>query len=239
MPSPRARSAQYFVLAVPLVIAAVMGWRDRWITDDGFIYLRVIRQVTAGNGPVFNTGERVEAFTSPLWVGLVALADVVAPIRSGVARGRTRYRLARCSASAPRWRARGCSVRVDAPQAFLLPFGALAFVVLFPVWVFETSGLETGMTFVWKVWHCSSLAQLGVRRAVDSRSRACACHRAWTGWCAPSFVARSVLSSSRVVLAGGVAAGPLGGPRFAASRPRSPCRRSTRSSGWATTEVSS
>jgi arabinofuranosyltransferase len=62
MPQPRA-IAQGAVLAVPLLIAGVAGWSNRWITDDGLIYLRVIRQITSGNGPVFNPGERVEAFT--------------------------------------------------------------------------------------------------------------------------------------------------------------------------------
>ena len=80
MPSPRAMVST-LSCPVPLFIAAVMGWHERWITDDGFIYLRVIRQVTSGHGPVFNTGERVEAFTSPLWVGMMSLADIVTPIR--------------------------------------------------------------------------------------------------------------------------------------------------------------
>ena len=40
-------------------------------------------------------------------------------------------------------------VRVVAPDAFLVPFGVLAFAVLRPSWVFATSGLETGLTFMW------------------------------------------------------------------------------------------
>ena len=35
------------------------------VGDDGFINLRVVSQIKAGNGPVFNAGERVEAATSP------------------------------------------------------------------------------------------------------------------------------------------------------------------------------
>ena len=49
---------------------------NRWITDDGFIYMRVVQQIRAGNGPVFNNGERVEAFTGTVWVALLAVADL-------------------------------------------------------------------------------------------------------------------------------------------------------------------
>ena len=75
------RIVQVAVLAAPLVMLTVAGWAHRWIFDDGFIYLRVVRQIRVGHGPVFNTGQRVEAFTSPLWVGVLALADLVTPIR--------------------------------------------------------------------------------------------------------------------------------------------------------------
>ena len=47
------------------------------MSDDGFIHLRVVEQVAAGHGPVFNVGERVEASTSPLWVALLVLAHPV------------------------------------------------------------------------------------------------------------------------------------------------------------------
>jgi len=36
--------------------------------EDAFINLRVIDQIFAGHGPVFNAGERVEPATSALWV---------------------------------------------------------------------------------------------------------------------------------------------------------------------------
>ena len=67
--------------AVPVVVLAVQGYRFRWVTDDGFIYFRVVEQLQAGNGSVFNVGERVEIFTSPLWLAVLTIADVVAPVR--------------------------------------------------------------------------------------------------------------------------------------------------------------
>ena len=75
--SPRARSAKQpknltmlttVAWAVPLlIIALIAGWQRRWISDDGLIVLRTVRNLQAGNGPVFNAGERVETNTSMLW----------------------------------------------------------------------------------------------------------------------------------------------------------------------------
>src|SRR5258707_15750037 len=74
--STRARAwATWALLAVPLVLLAWMGWAHRNMIDDGFIYLRVIKLLRAGHGPVFNAGQRVEAFTSPAWVGVLAIAS--------------------------------------------------------------------------------------------------------------------------------------------------------------------
>jgi arabinofuranosyltransferase len=39
-----------------------------WLGDDGFIYFRIARNLVNGWGPVYNLGERVQAFTSPLWL---------------------------------------------------------------------------------------------------------------------------------------------------------------------------
>ena len=47
------------------------AWQRRWIADDGLIVLRTVRNLLAGNGPVFNEGERVEANTSTVWTYLV------------------------------------------------------------------------------------------------------------------------------------------------------------------------
>ena len=57
------RWVQAALLAAPVAFLAVVGWTHRWMTDDGFIYLRVVQQIQDGNGPVFNVGERVEVYT--------------------------------------------------------------------------------------------------------------------------------------------------------------------------------
>src|SRR5207244_12293235 len=75
------RPAQWILLSAPVVAFVGAGWAHRWITDDGFIYLRVVQQIRAGNGPVFNDGQRVEAFTGPVWLAVPTIADAVMPIR--------------------------------------------------------------------------------------------------------------------------------------------------------------
>jgi arabinofuranosyltransferase len=75
------RLAQGIILASPVMWMLVVGWAHRLMTEDGFIYLRVVQQIRAGNGPVFNQGERVEAFTGALWVAVLSIADLVTPVR--------------------------------------------------------------------------------------------------------------------------------------------------------------
>lgn len=60
-------------LACALVLALVMMWPVRgYITDDTFIHLQYAKNLAAGRGFVFNTGEHVYGSTSPLWVALIA-----------------------------------------------------------------------------------------------------------------------------------------------------------------------
>lgn len=42
--------------------------------DDSFIFYRIVENLIAGHGPVFNAGERVEAYSSPAWLGVLAMA---------------------------------------------------------------------------------------------------------------------------------------------------------------------
>src|SRR2546422_5472766 len=65
------------VLLLPAALVVTMGWLHRWVSDDAFIDLRVVHNLLHGHGPVFNPGERVEAYTSPLWVAVLAAAKTV------------------------------------------------------------------------------------------------------------------------------------------------------------------
>lgn len=70
------RRTAVFVAAAVLFLLACVRFSD-YFQDDAYIYLRYADNVVTGNGVVFNPGERVEGYTSPLWLAelciLVAL----------------------------------------------------------------------------------------------------------------------------------------------------------------------
>jgi arabinofuranosyltransferase len=151
-PSPRALRALGLGLAPALL--AVLGAAYRWTSEDAFIDFRVVQHLLAGHGPVYAVGERVEAYTNPLWVAILALLAV--PLRPflgervplewlafalGLAGSAAGLLLAELGALRLA-RARG---RVGRP----LPLGALAVAALPPMWSFATSGLETGLALGW------------------------------------------------------------------------------------------
>jgi arabinofuranosyltransferase len=130
-----------------LVVFAVLIWNRRWMSDDGLIVLRTVRNLLAGDGPVFNAGERVESNTSTLWTYLLALpglvpgislnwASVVAGLLFSVAGLGFAFDGARRLFGAAGSRA-------------VVPLGALVVVALPPFWDFGTSGLETGLIVGW------------------------------------------------------------------------------------------
>jgi len=74
------RRSAGFWLAVVLAVGAVtklartLGFG---LVDDSYIFLRYARNLAEGLGPVFNTGERVEGFSSPLWTLLLGVAGLL------------------------------------------------------------------------------------------------------------------------------------------------------------------
>ena len=113
--------------------------------------LRTVRNLLAGNGPVFNQGERVEANTSTAWTYLmyigswvggsmrmeyVALALALVLSVLGVAL----VMLGTGRLYAPSLRGR---------KAIMLPAGALVYIAIPPARDFATSGLESGLTLAY------------------------------------------------------------------------------------------
>src|SRR4051794_1040576 len=64
-------------LWVPAVMVLVGGWMHRWMDEDAFINFRIVDQIFAGHGPVFNAGQRIEASTSPLWLFVLVVGRAV------------------------------------------------------------------------------------------------------------------------------------------------------------------
>ncbi|MCZ9294719.1 hypothetical protein [Corynebacterium meitnerae] len=156
------KSARLSLLLSALVAGAFAFWGGfsrRWMSDDGLIVLRTVRNILAGNGPVFNIGERVEANTSTLWQYLIVafswvpgmrledvamwlalIFTVIAAVVGTIAAGKL-------------W-----------GQHMVLPFGIIIYLALPPARDFATSGLEWGLSLAWlAVWFA-----LLVRWAEDS-----------------------------------------------------------------------
>jgi arabinofuranosyltransferase len=68
------RREQAALIAGWLLALALMIPLRRYLTDDTFIHLQYARHFAAGQGLVFNVGERVYGCTSPLWAALLGLA---------------------------------------------------------------------------------------------------------------------------------------------------------------------
>ncbi|WP_350337626.1 hypothetical protein [Corynebacterium guaraldiae] len=143
-------AAALSALASVIVIGVFSFWGGfarRWISDDGLIVLRTVRNLEEGNGPVFNAGERVEANTSTLWQYLILLVRWVtnAPLESiAVNLGLVLAVAAMVLGTWATARAFFRSGQFAAP--LVAPAGALVYLALPPARDFFTSGLEWGLS---------------------------------------------------------------------------------------------
>ncbi|MDT5136272.1 MAG: arabinofuranosyltransferase [Mycobacterium sp.] len=145
------RVSLWVSVAVVAVLFGWGAWQRRWIADDGLIVLRTVRNLLAGNGPVFNAGERVEANTSTVWTYLLYVASWVGgPLRLEYVAlavaltlsvlGVVLLMLGTARLYAPSLRGR---------RAIMLPAGALAYIAVPPARDFATSGLESGLVMAY------------------------------------------------------------------------------------------
>ena len=178
------------------------AWQRRWIADDGLIVLRTVRNLLAGNGPVFNAGragggQHLDAVDlsdlprrldrrpgAPGVCGAGAGADAVAC--SGV----VLLMLGAARLYAPSLQGR---------RALLLPAGALVYIAVPPARDFATSGLENGLVLaylglLWWMMVCWSQALRTAEPRRRPRNAAAVVHRraglrrgASASWCAPSW----------------------------------------------------
>jgi arabinofuranosyltransferase len=131
-----------------LAIVLVGAWTYRWVDEDAFINFRIIHNLLAGHGPVFNVGERVEVDSDPLWMFTLALVHAVTPWASlewtSVVLGLI------CTAGG--FVAGGAAVGLLGGrhgEGTVLPIGLLMVSVVAGVWEFMTSGLEMSMVILW------------------------------------------------------------------------------------------
>ena len=131
-----------------MVAFAALSWHRRWISDDGLIYVRVVRQILAGNGPVFNLGERSEATTSALWTWLLAGASGATRIAPATLAIMLSGALSLGAVALAMDATRRLRRRRGASEV-IVPCGALVVIGASPFWDFATSGLETGLVLAW------------------------------------------------------------------------------------------
>ena len=145
---------RWALLLAPAAALVLLGFQRRWTAEDSFIGFRAVDNLLAGHGPVYNLGERVEVYSSPLWIGLLAVADAPFKLLQGdrhplellaAALGLTLsgFGLGAAAVAARRlWRLAG-------DQGLFFPIGALLIVAIPAAWDFITSGLETGLIYAW------------------------------------------------------------------------------------------
>ena len=140
-----------------ITVAVVSGlwawgiWQRRWIADDGLIVLRTIRNLLAGNGPVFNAGERVESNTSAAWTYLVYFGSLIGgPLRlEYVALALALVLSVGGVVMVMLGTARLWAPALKGKRALILPAGALVYIAVPPARDFATSGLENGLVTAW------------------------------------------------------------------------------------------
>ncbi|HEX4703355.1 MAG TPA: hypothetical protein VH352_14610 [Pseudonocardiaceae bacterium] len=131
-----------------VLLFGVLAFQHRWISDDGMIVVREVRQILAGAGPNYNPFQRDEVDTSPLWTWLLA---AFAFVRGGdVAVDAVALGLV-CSVAGLLFGLAGSRAlhRQRGADGVLLPAGALIPIAVVGFWDFATSGLETGLSLCW------------------------------------------------------------------------------------------
>ena len=138
----------HLLVLIPVIIVFLGGWRYRWVSDDANIDFRVIQNILHGYGPVFNPGERVEVYTDPLWIALLTAVSGVFTFLSvqwwsvvlGLVLTVEGFWLAGLAT---------ISFAKRNDDNGVIPIGLICISVVGGVWMFATSGLETGMIFGW------------------------------------------------------------------------------------------
>ncbi len=162
--SPATRRMRWWPLLVPVIIVLVGAWIYRWVDEDAFINFRIIDNLLAGHGLVFNVGERVEVDSDPLWVFTLTGLHEVLPFLAlewlSVALGLV------CSGAGFLLGGRAVQrLGASRDEDSVFPLGLLVVSVVAGVWEFATSGLEMSMVFLWLGGSFLLLVRLEARRS--------------------------------------------------------------------------
>jgi arabinofuranosyltransferase len=133
---------------LPALIIAIGGWQHRWMDEDAFINLRIVDQIFAGHGPVFNAGERVEASTSTLWIVVLVVGRALFGVFTSMEWIAV---LASLGAAVAAFAVAGKATRLlhRGENGVVIPVGSILVAVVKVAWDFSTSGLEMGLVWLW------------------------------------------------------------------------------------------
>src|SRR5690349_19516871 len=162
------RTARAAPLWLPALMVLIGGWSHRWMDEDAFINLRIVDQIFAGHGPVFNAGERVEASTSTIWLVVLVIARA---IFGAFASMEWITMLASLAAAIAAFVVGGIAIRRlhRGEEGVVVPIGLLLVASVAVVWDFATSGLEMGLVWLWIAG--SWFVLVSVARSTDLPSR--------------------------------------------------------------------
>jgi arabinofuranosyltransferase len=77
-PSRATALTTFRILATSLILLClVLVIRRAWVSDDAFITFRTADNLVHGYGPTWNVDERVQTFTHPLWMFMLAAANAI------------------------------------------------------------------------------------------------------------------------------------------------------------------
>jgi arabinofuranosyltransferase len=71
---PRPLKSPRLLIASGMALLVISLIRTAWLSDDAYITFRTADNVIHGYGLVWNTAERVQTYTHPLWLALIAPA---------------------------------------------------------------------------------------------------------------------------------------------------------------------
>jgi arabinofuranosyltransferase len=139
---------RWWPVLVPVIAVLIGAWIYRWVDEDAFINFRIIGNILAGHGAVFNIGERVEVDSDPLWVFALTAVHEIVPFISlewlSVIVGLV------CTGLG--FLVGGRAVQQLAgsrDDTTVFPLGLALVSTVAGVWEFATSGLEMSMVFLW------------------------------------------------------------------------------------------
>ncbi|MBL8726410.1 MAG: hypothetical protein JNK49_20370 [Planctomycetes bacterium] len=158
---PGRADGRWAITAVLLLAAVALRWAwfDPWLCDDAFVSFRYAEQWLAGHGLVFNPGERVEGYSNPLWVWLLAACGWFGADLPGAAQV-----LGALSFAATVGLLGWAACRGPAGRGAVLPVAALAVLGHHHLSDFATCGLETSAFVL-----ATTGTALALRRAASGR----------------------------------------------------------------------